>query len=279
VDKDFITQCDWIAWHRLTWANDTRVVDRILGGNYATDIETLDNGEAFLQADWEQSIERVQFRKKRTFDAGATPGFGETADTPDLKPVDQAWLDRFDARAADADPIPATPDSTPDEATQTGESESNSATDGPVTETDDDQRTASDRQTETPTGSVDHRAGHEAPPEDPRSALLEFGQLVAHVGHVAGLRVASALSLLAREAARVADSGVSWVGRGLRSFGARTLDAVERDDQRAAVSSVPSVERESGWDTPDAHPVADRLVGLTAVLFVSAVVYLAVAVV
>jgi len=38
-------------------------------------------------ADWEEGV-RVQFRRKRTFDAGATPGFGET-DTPDLKPVDE----------------------------------------------------------------------------------------------------------------------------------------------------------------------------------------------
>jgi len=41
VDKDFITQCDWLVWHRLTWANDTKVVDRILGGSYSTDVETL----------------------------------------------------------------------------------------------------------------------------------------------------------------------------------------------------------------------------------------------
>jgi len=26
VKKDYITQCDWLVWHRLTWNNDTKVV-------------------------------------------------------------------------------------------------------------------------------------------------------------------------------------------------------------------------------------------------------------
>ncbi|MFB6308923.1 MAG: ATP-binding protein, partial [Haloarculaceae archaeon] len=35
VKKDFITQCDWLVWHRLTWNNDTKVVRRVLDGEYA----------------------------------------------------------------------------------------------------------------------------------------------------------------------------------------------------------------------------------------------------
>jgi hypothetical protein len=118
VDKDFITQCDWLAWHRLTWANDTKVVKRVLGGDYADQIEDLNTGESFLVTDWDESIRRVQFRKKHTFDAGATPGFGETRD-PDLKPVPQEWVEAFDATKFKKDPegvedgVDAAPDRDP----------------------------------------------------------------------------------------------------------------------------------------------------------------------
>lgn len=86
VKKDFITQCDWLCWHRLTWKNDTQVVRRVLSGEYAEAVESLDDGEAFVRADWLEEIRRVQFDRKRTFDAGATPGL-EDFERPDLKPV------------------------------------------------------------------------------------------------------------------------------------------------------------------------------------------------
>ena len=86
VKKDFITQCDWLVWHRLTWQNDTKVVRRILGSEYAEAIEELDDGEGFLVADFSESIRRVQFHRKRTFDAGATPGL-EDFERPELKSV------------------------------------------------------------------------------------------------------------------------------------------------------------------------------------------------
>ncbi len=73
VKKDFITQCDWLVWHRLTWNNDTKVVRRILDGEYATAVEDLDDGEGFLMTDWGEDVRRVQFQRKQTFDAGATP--------------------------------------------------------------------------------------------------------------------------------------------------------------------------------------------------------------
>ncbi|AFK19076.1 DUF87 domain-containing protein [Haloferax mediterranei ATCC 33500] len=87
VKKDFITQCDWLVWHRLTWRNDTKVVGRILGSEYADAIEDMGNGEGFLVTDWSESIRRVQFHKKQTFDAGATPGLDDF-ERPDLKSVD-----------------------------------------------------------------------------------------------------------------------------------------------------------------------------------------------
>ncbi|SEH41581.1 protein of unknown function DUF87 [Halopenitus malekzadehii] len=86
VKKDFITQCDWLVWHRLTWDNDTNVVSRILGSEYADAIEDMGDGEAFLMTDWDESIRRIQFHRKQTFDAGATPGL-EDFERPELKSV------------------------------------------------------------------------------------------------------------------------------------------------------------------------------------------------
>jgi hypothetical protein len=91
VDKDVITQCDWLVWHRLTWENDTRVVKSLLGSEAADTVRDLDAGEALLQADWEEEVRRVRFRRKRTFDAGATPGL-EDIERPDLKSVDEALI-------------------------------------------------------------------------------------------------------------------------------------------------------------------------------------------
>jgi chaperonin cofactor prefoldin len=95
VKKDFITQCDWIAWHRLTWDNDTKVVRRIVGSDYADEVDELDDGEAFIQTDWsDDAVRRVQFKRKRTFDAGATPGLDDF-ERPDLKSVSGSLMDEL----------------------------------------------------------------------------------------------------------------------------------------------------------------------------------------
>ena len=86
VKKDFITQCDWLCWHRLTWKNDTQVVRRVLDAEYAEAVEALDDGEAFVRSDWAEDVHRVQFDRKQTFDAGATPGLDDF-ERPDLKSV------------------------------------------------------------------------------------------------------------------------------------------------------------------------------------------------
>jgi TolA-binding protein len=88
VKKDYITQCDWLVWHRLTWNNDTKVVGRILDNDYADAVEDLGDGEAFLMTDWAESVHRVQFRRKQTFDAGATPGLDDF-ERPELKSVSE----------------------------------------------------------------------------------------------------------------------------------------------------------------------------------------------
>jgi len=102
VDKDFITQCDWIVWHRLTWKNDTDVVSTILGNDAADTVEDLDPGEGLLMTDWDEQVRDVQVRKKRTFDAGATPGFDDF-EPPELIPVNPAILNRFDERRQNVD--------------------------------------------------------------------------------------------------------------------------------------------------------------------------------
>ena len=95
VKKDFITQCDWHVWHRLTWENDTKVVRRVLGSEYAEMVKDLDDGEAILHTDWNDRIRQVQFRRKYTFDAGATPGL-EEIERPDLKSVSSDILSELE---------------------------------------------------------------------------------------------------------------------------------------------------------------------------------------
>jgi hypothetical protein len=92
VKKDFITQANWLVWHRLTWDNDTDVVKRIVGPEYGEAVSDLGAGEAFVQTDWtDEDVRRVQFDRKRTFDAGATPGL-EDFERPELKSVSDALV-------------------------------------------------------------------------------------------------------------------------------------------------------------------------------------------
>jgi len=97
VKKDFITQCDWLLWHRLTWENDTKVVRRVVGSDYADAVQDLGDGEAFLMADFlDADVQRVQVRRKRTFDAGATPDL-DSFERPDLKSVSGDLVDELEA--------------------------------------------------------------------------------------------------------------------------------------------------------------------------------------
>jgi hypothetical protein len=100
VDKEFITQCDWLCFHRLTWQNDTKVVGSVLGSEYAREVETLADGEALVRADWADSVRRVQFRRKHTFDAGATPDLGDVS-RPELRSIDESLV--AELRGVDTD--------------------------------------------------------------------------------------------------------------------------------------------------------------------------------
>nr|WP_092906613.1 DUF87 domain-containing protein [Halostagnicola kamekurae] len=92
VKKDFITQANWLVWHRLTWENDTKVVGRIIDSEYSELVSELDDGQAYVQTDWNDvDVRKIQFRRKRTFDAGATPGLDDF-ERPELKSVSDALV-------------------------------------------------------------------------------------------------------------------------------------------------------------------------------------------
>ncbi len=92
VKKDFITQANWLVWHRLTWDNDTNVVGRIIDTEYSELVSELGDGQGFVQTDWTNvEVQKVQFRRKRTFDAGATPGLDDF-ERPELKSVSEALV-------------------------------------------------------------------------------------------------------------------------------------------------------------------------------------------
>lgn len=99
VKKDYITQCDWLLWHRLTWDNDTNVVRRMLDSEHASAVEKLADGEGFLMTDWAET-ERVQFYRKQTFDAGATPGLDDF-ERPELKSVSDELVAELDGASED----------------------------------------------------------------------------------------------------------------------------------------------------------------------------------
>ena len=102
VDKDFITQCDWMVWHRLTWETDINVVRNILGSDRASDVPEFNPGQGILMTDWDDAIETVQFKRKRTHDGGATPGL-ESYDRPDLQTVGSELVQEIKGKGATAD--------------------------------------------------------------------------------------------------------------------------------------------------------------------------------
>ncbi|RJT07515.1 ATP-binding protein [Halococcus sp. IIIV-5B] len=84
VDKAFITQADWLVFHRLTWPNDTAVVKDVIDADHAEAVQSLDTGEGFMLTDWNNSLQRIQWRHKRTSDYGAAPAIERAlGTTPD----------------------------------------------------------------------------------------------------------------------------------------------------------------------------------------------------
>lgn len=121
IDNDYITQCNWRGWHKLDWSNDKKVANRVLGEyvvqedeveelrdkledpdleaddtvKYGDLISTFKPGEAILEADFlETEKQKVQFKRKETFDAGATPDL-EDFERPELKSVSGDLVDEL----------------------------------------------------------------------------------------------------------------------------------------------------------------------------------------
>jgi hypothetical protein len=108
VDKDFITQCDWMVWHRLNWENDLDVVRNVMGAARANAIEEFAPGEGFLMTDWDDTVRQVRFRRKRTHDAGATPGLDRYDDVGKSR-GSAAAVDELAAAGADVLDSPSEP--------------------------------------------------------------------------------------------------------------------------------------------------------------------------
>lgn len=92
VNKDVTTQYDWAVWHQLKWKQDYKVVRDILSPDEANAVQDLDVGEAVIDVDWLDEPRVVKFKRKQTFDAGATPGLGDF-ETPEMRPIDAEVLD------------------------------------------------------------------------------------------------------------------------------------------------------------------------------------------
>ena len=210
VDKNFITQCDWLVFHRLTWENDTRVVRTILGKEYAEDVKDLATGSAYLLADWEETVREVRFRAKKTADAGDTPSLsaserrdltatgepeqsgggaaleqqGEApesgAETNGVGTDEPAFADLDDAESETVEPIDADPppvlDDTADEAeATTAITEPDPSPTPAPSESASGSPTVSDPATRTDSDS-------DPTPEDPAAETLwELGQFVTFV--------------------------------------------------------------------------------------------------
>lgn len=120
VDKAVITQSDWRVWHGFEWDNDLDVAGSVLGSveldeenkeelenvldqelsleqsvSYRDIVAELEVGQAVLECNFiDISRPIVKFKRKNTFDAGATPTLDDT-EKPVLKSIDGDLLDEL----------------------------------------------------------------------------------------------------------------------------------------------------------------------------------------
>lgn len=89
VKSAFLTQSDWLGWHRLSWHNDMDQVKAHLDSEHTPAIPNLGTGEMLLDRGWTDDVGRVQVRRKRVTDLGATPAITRSVGSvPDTIPAD-----------------------------------------------------------------------------------------------------------------------------------------------------------------------------------------------
>ena len=212
VDKDFITQCDWLVWHRLTWENDTKVAARILGGDADETVQELGDGEAILLTDWDEQTRRVQFRHKRTFDAGATPGLDDF-DRPELETVSSEVVARLESTAGGDGGESAPPDADVDALRERLDEKDDriAELEAEIERLRGDAGERRAGEGDANDGGRDAAANPTADPvADATDLLRESGYLVVHLLATAGRRLAAAGRWVAATVARGSRGAVEW---------------------------------------------------------------------
>lgn len=115
INKDALSQIETLIAMRTPSPQDRKAilgwVDQHAAGSEAVaDLPGLDNGEAWVfSPQWLQTLVKVRFRRRRTFDSGATPKVGGQPTPPaalaevDLEAIKGAMAETIE-RAAAADP-------------------------------------------------------------------------------------------------------------------------------------------------------------------------------
>lgn len=88
LNKNVLTQVETLIALRTTSPQDRKVISEWVnhhaaGAAAVAELPGLGNGEAWLFSPaWLNTLERIQFRRRRTFDSGATPKVGQKPRTP-----------------------------------------------------------------------------------------------------------------------------------------------------------------------------------------------------
>jgi uncharacterized protein len=96
VNKDVLNQTECLICFQLTGPHERKavqgwVVEKGIDTHLVDELPALEVGHAFLWSPgWLQTLERVKFRRKRTFDASSTPEFGKAEKSRQLAPIDLA---------------------------------------------------------------------------------------------------------------------------------------------------------------------------------------------
>lgn len=95
VKKDFITQANYKIWHQLDWETDLNVVRRVINKESVETVKNLEVGQALIDADFVEGLQKSKFKERETFHAGQTPTLS-SFETPDLKEVSESLVDELE---------------------------------------------------------------------------------------------------------------------------------------------------------------------------------------